>query len=226
MNQIRAFVTTTMLVIFGYMMLLNPKIAFAQQDIRPEAGKPSDPSKPFITMDEKVASANHIFIGTGRRIYFINQQFKEVAYEEAFKPSKYSTYAILEITVDRTLYSTIQSAPKIALLLVEGGKEKFGDQPIGYDQTVTAYINRSGIYFGEVQTDQIRVDGGNGRPTKVVGEITLHRFGVPYVIAGPKENPLPLTYLQETVQAVNRRIEKEREKVVPAKPMKAIKDRR
>ena len=65
------------------------------------------------------------------------------------------------------------------------------------------------VFFGQMQTNQIRIEEPNGS-VRTVGSITLHRFVVYDAIEGPNENPLPLSYLPETLAAVERRIEREK----------------
>lgn len=45
-----------------------------------DQGRPLPPPKPFITMSEKVADANHIFVGIGTRIYFVDKHAREVPF--------------------------------------------------------------------------------------------------------------------------------------------------
>ena len=109
------------------MMVGSLPSAHAQLEISPPAGKPLPPRKPLISMDEKVAMADHIFIGTGGRIYYVDKLYREVDYELANTLGRYSVSAILELEVERTLYPLAKSAPKIARLLVNGSKEPLGD---------------------------------------------------------------------------------------------------
>ena len=58
------------------MMVGSLPSAHAQLEISPPAGKPLPPRKPLITMGEKVAMADHIFIGTGGRIYYVDKLYR------------------------------------------------------------------------------------------------------------------------------------------------------
>ena len=197
-------------VVAGHTAYLNSSAALAQQDARPSAGMPLPPPKPFVTMDEKVAMANHIFIGTARRIYFVDHLFKEISYEQAARmPQSLTRSAILEIDVDRTLYEQKNLRPRTALMFASISKEPFGDQLSSYVQLEAKFVDKPGLFFSQVQTDKIRVDVPN-EPSKVVGEITLHRFIESYAVDGPKANPLSLSYLQDTVAAIQRRREHEK----------------
>lgn len=195
--------------------LLSGSSVFAQANVNPQKSKPADLEKPFVTMDEKVAMANHIFIGAGRRIYFQDCLRKEVSYDSACSPSRYSVSAMLELEVIKTLYVDFPKSITTALIPINGAREPFGNQPSGYDSAVIRYMSGPALYFGKVQTDQIRVDVAEG-PSKIVGEITLHRFIEPYAVDGPKANPLPLTYLKEAVDAINRRVEGEKRQATAA----------
>lgn len=197
-------------VVAGHAAFLHPSASLAQQEVRPAAGRPMPPPVPFVTMDEKVAAANHIFIGMGKRIYYISCAGNEVSsIEKACGSDPWSKDARLEIEVIRELYIDFDKPLPVALIGVNGAIEPFGSQPSGYDATVKRYMSGVAIYFGDVQTDPIRVKVPNG-PSKIVGEITLHRFIKPFAVNGPIANPLPLTYLQEVVATVARRVERER----------------
>ena len=61
--RINPILAVLALSIFG-----NGETAFAQQPQPPSAGRPVEPIPTLLTMNQKVAMANHIFIGTGKRV--------------------------------------------------------------------------------------------------------------------------------------------------------------
>ena len=179
---------------------------FAQQPQAPSAGRPVEPIAKLLTMDQKVAMANHIFIGTGTRVYFIDRFYKEVAYEDAFSSTKSdSKSAIIEIEVSRNLYpqTTIH---KVARFYTVSSLVPFGGE-VDFDKLRVKYVGKPMIYFTNAYVENIHDFEKNRAP--IVGRIPMHQFVVTLAISGPTANPLPLLEIQEVMQAVNLRIESE-----------------
>ena len=183
----------------------------AQTSITPAPGMPLlRMPKPVITMDEKVALANHIFIGFGKNIHYVDCKGAKVAsIDEACGDKPYARGAIVEIEVIRELYLSFPKRMAIAITGVNGALVPFGRQPAGHDAAVKQFMSGAAIYFGIVQTDKIFENVPN-EPLKVVGEITIHRFIPSYAIEGPIDNPLPVSHLPEVVAAIARRVEREK----------------
>lgn len=179
----------------------------AQPPLSPSPGMQLPPIPKLITMDEKVAAVNHVFIGTGKRIYFIDRLYKEVPYDEAYDPTGgHSKSAILEISIDRPLYPSRRTGESAKVFVITSLITR-GEQSSEYDALTTTYIGRPGIYFTQAYIGSILDLKKEGAP--LVGTIPLHRLINARALSGPVENPLPLSQIHEVMRAVNKRIETE-----------------
>lgn len=221
MNQFRSGLRFAVLAAACALSSL-PDNALAQRDPSPEPYKPMPPRRPLLTMDQKVDMANHIFVGVGKRVYFADEVYKEVSQQDAYNPYRAGERALLEIEVEQTLYSKSPSPPKLALMPANGSTQKSAAQPSGYEAIVTRFVGVRQLFFGQMQTDQIRIDMPEG-PSKVIGQVTLHQFIVYDAIEGPNENPLSVSYLPEAMAAVERRIEREKREAADAAAKKSSK---
>ena len=190
-------------------ILGNSANTLAQQPQTPSAGRPVEPIPKLLTMDQKVAKANHIFIGTGKRIYFIDRFYKEVPFELASGTSNSRVRsAILEVEADQHLYSASDIfQANVARFFVNSSIEPFGNRPSGQDELSAKYIGKPMIYFSNASIHKIRDYSQERAP--LLGEVWLHTFATTLAVSGPTANPLPLLEIQEVMRAVNLRIESE-----------------
>lgn len=74
-----------------------------------------------------------------------------------------------------------------------------------YEIAAMKYLDKRGIFFGAAQRDRI-VDDPQRSDNRVIGEIVMYMLPNTYALAGPVENPLPMSELravQDTVRKVN-----------------------
>ena len=199
--RINPILAVLALSIFG-----NGETAFAQQPQTPSAGRPVEPIPKLLTMNQKVAMANHIFIGTGKRVYFIDRFYKEVSYEDAFSSTKSdSKSAIIEIEVSRNLFPQT-TLHKVARFYTVSSLVPFGGE-VDFDKLRVKYVGKPMIYFTNAQIENIHDFEKDRAP--IVDRIPMHSFVVTLAVSGPTANPLPLSNIQEIMQAINARIDAE-----------------
>ena len=198
-----------MLAVLALSIFGNGETAFAQQPQPPSAGRPVEPIPTLLTMNQKVAMANHIFIGTGKRVYFIDRFYKEVPFELASGASNSRVRsAILEVETDRHLYSASDIfQTNVARFFVNSSIEQFGNRLSGQDELSAKYIGKPMIYFTNAYIENIHDFEKDRAP--IVDRIPMHSFVVTLAVSGPTANPLPLSNIQEIMQAINARIDAE-----------------
>ena len=184
---------------------------------------PSQPARPIpevVTMEQKLSLSNHVFIGTGRRIYFIDRFYNEVPFEMANANSRNSTtrHALLEVDIDRNLYPrNMHGESMIAKFFVISSITGLGSAPSGQDELTARYVGRPSIYFTQMYIENIFDFERERAP--IVGTIVLHRLVATPALSGPTENPLPLSEIQEVMKVVNQRISRDASRgTAPRKP--------
>jgi len=153
----------------------------------------------FVTMDQKLAASDQVFVGVGRRIYLVDASGREIAFDERSRaaPAGEGRQAILEVAVEQELNApNAQRASGVAKFLLEAPSGA-GAKPPTYDELAGRFIGRKGIYFARRQLPAAGQAGAAGGA----------RAALPMLLAlvntparrGPVDNPLPITEL-ETVR--------------------------
>lgn len=153
----------------------------------------------FVTMDQKLAASDQVFVGVGRRIYLVDAGGREIAFDARSRaaPAGEGRQAILEVAVEQELNAPNgQRASGVAKFLLEA-PSGVGAQPPTYDELADRFIGRKGIYFARRQLPAAGQAGAAGGA----------RAALPMLLAlvntparrGPVDNPLPITEL-ETVR--------------------------
>lgn len=146
----------------------------------------------FVTMDQKLAASDQVFVGTGRRIYFVDGSGREV-------PAGDGRQAILEVGVEQELNApNAQRASGVAKFLLEA-PTGIGVKPATYDELAARHIGKKGIYFARRQLPP----GGDSAAagTRAALPMLLSLVNTP-ARRGPVDNPLPITELQTVMNAL------------------------
>ena len=143
----------------------------------------------FVTMDQKLAASDQVFVGTGRRIYFLDGSGRETSAGDGRQ-------AILEVGVEQELNApNAQRASGVAKFLLEAPVGA-GAKPPTYDELVARHIGKKGIYFARRQLP----------PGGAAGQIAAQPMLLSLVNTparrGPVDNPLPISELQTVMNAM------------------------
>lgn len=147
----------------------------------------------FVTMDQKLAASDQVFVGTGRRIYFVDGSGREVSAGDGRQ-------AILEVGVDQELNApNAQRASGVAKFLLEA-PTGIGAKPATYDELAARHIGKKGIYFARRQLPP-GSDSGAAAGTRAALPMLLSLVNTP-ARRGPVDNPLPISELQTVMNAL------------------------
>lgn len=154
----------------------------------------------FVTMDQKLAASDQVFVGVGRRIYLLDQAGREIAFDAASReaPAGAGRHAILEVVVEQELNApNAQRASGVAKVLLEAPA---GTKPPTYDELAGRFIGKKGIYFARRQLPPATGSGGAGGASAAV-PMLLALVNTP-ARRGPVDNPLPISELQTVMNAM------------------------
>jgi hypothetical protein len=170
----------------------------------PERPPPRVPDR--VTLDQRVAGATFIFVGEGRRIYFVNCRYEEVPYEQAAALDT-SRMAFIEIEVSTPLLPRKWTEGNKVIIPITTSAERQASGRIPYNELASRHVGRQGIYFTTrtVLHSEVSSCGSPNTPIKLGTPIDAHRLSTLPALEGPKENPLPLDYLDEVQAIINRR---------------------
>ncbi|HTE14360.1 MAG TPA: hypothetical protein VK642_04725 [Burkholderiales bacterium] len=168
-----------------------------------------------VTVDDRVAKSDFIFIGEPVRIYFADKDYKEVPYSESIvlyaSPQSGVRFrrALVEIKVDKALWDVSAKARQYVLLpLPPTAKEAAFSDKSTYEEHVTKYIGNKGIWFGRISTIEeyyeSRPDGSGAERIKLSEPVEL--FLPDYWIAKSHRvpNPTPLSHLEEVTESIRK----------------------
>lgn len=181
--------------------------AWCQVENVPPGAAPSRPVRPIpdvVTWDQKLHASEQVFIGTGQRIYFADRLGREVTFENAYSvaPGSDVRLAILEVRIDRELYSTNTEHPtKTAKFALRTSAIRYGGNQSGYEYQTEKFVGKSGIYFTKRGLETI-YELDNQRH-QVVATVLYDRLVNTPAQQGPAGNPLPLTDLPLVLEAIN-----------------------
>jgi len=147
----------------------------------------------FVTMDQKLAASDQVFVGVGRRIYLADANGRETAFDAGSReiPVGDGRQAILEVAVEQELNApNAQRASGVAKFLLTAPAGA-GAKPPTYDELAARFIGKQGIYFAR---RQLPPAGG----ARAALPMLLSLVNTP-ARRGPVDNPLPITEL-ETVR--------------------------
>ena len=141
----------------------------------------------FVTLDQRVAAADFIFVGEGRRLFFVDKQYKEVPYEQAATMHKLKA-AVIEVAVVKSLFPVAWTEGTVVLIPVATWKDSAG---------------RGGSYEKFLHRE---LAVGDGTSPRLRRRIHAHTPSTPAARVGPKDNPLDVTYLDQVIVSIEKRI--------------------
>jgi hypothetical protein len=156
----------------------------------------------FVTMDQKLAASDQVFVGVGRRIYLLDRSGREIALDGAGRESSAGDgrQAILEVAVEQELNApNAQRASGVAKFLLEA-PAGIGPKPITYDELAARHIGKKGIYFARRQLPPASESGG-AAGARAALPMLLGLVNTP-ARRGPVDNPLPISELQTVMNAM------------------------
>lgn len=181
--------------------------AWSQVENVPPGAAPSRPVRPIpeaVTFDQKLLASEQVFIGTGHRIYFADRLGREASFENAYSvvPGNDVRLAILEVRIDRELYSTnTEYSTRLAKFPLWTSTVRYGGNQSGYEYQIEKFVGKSGIYFTMRVLETI-YELDNQRH-QVVATVLYDRFVNTPAQQGPTGNPLPLTDIPLVLEAIN-----------------------
>ena len=155
-----------------------------------------------VTMDQKLAAADQVFVGIGRRIYLLDRSGREIALDAASREEVAgdSRQAILEVAVQQELNApNSQRAGGVAKFLLEA-PAGIGAKPPTYDELAARHLGKKGIYFARRQLPRAGESGGAAGQSSAQ-PMLLALVNTP-ARRGPVDNPLPITELQTVMNAM------------------------
>jgi hypothetical protein len=156
----------------------------------------------FVTMDQKLAASDQVFVGVGRRIYLLDRSGREIALDAAGREASAGDgrQAILEVAVEQELNApNSQRASGVAKFLLEA-PAGIGAKPVTYDELAARHIGKKGIYFARRQLPPASESGGAGGARAAL-PMLLSLVNTP-ARRGPVDNPLPISELQTVMNAM------------------------
>jgi hypothetical protein len=102
----------------------------------------------FVTMDQKLAASDQVFVGVGRRIYLLDRSGREIALDAAGREASAGDgrQAILEVAVEQELNApNSQRASGVAKFLLEA-PAGIGAKPVTYDELAARHIGKKGMW--------------------------------------------------------------------------------
>lgn len=116
-----------------------------------------------VSLEERVAQSRAIFVGEPMRIYFVNYQYREIAY---IRSAGYGTArnAMMVVKVQKVLHAPPGDFPSQVLVPVYTTRDVFGEGPSPYDRMVQRYVGKPAIWMGEVVTIRHYGNEKNPRP--------------------------------------------------------------
>jgi hypothetical protein len=159
-----------------------------------------------VTLEQRVKSADFIFVGVGRRIFFVDRGYNEVPVEKA--ANRYTLKAVVvEIEVLRSLYPAEWREGTTIRIPMMTSTEVQSSGTSQYMDLKSRYIGNEGIYFTRRTTiyDEVAPDN-RGVPTRLKEPIRAHALSTLPGRTGPRENPLPMKYLDQVVASIKQRL--------------------
>jgi hypothetical protein len=167
------------------------------------------PTPHQVTVDDRVAQSDLIFVGEPVRIYFVDKEYKEVPYEDSVveteDPQSHLRLrrALLEIKVNSVLWEASPKERKHVLFPLSPVAKEIGffDRSSIYEELSTKYIGHKGIWFGHTlilaEYYEIPSDGGFSKKQTMRDAVELFhpKFWVARSHRVP--NPMPLSDLEE-----------------------------
>lgn len=155
-----------------------------------------------VTMEQKLAASDQVFVGIGRRVYLRDRSGREIALGAASReaPAGDGWQAILEVAIEQELQlSNAQRAGGVANFLLEV-PAGIGAKPANYDDLAGRVIGKQAIYFARRSLPPVNESGG----------VAGHRAVLPLLLSlvstpasqGPVGNPLSITELQTVMNAM------------------------
>lgn len=156
----------------------------------------------FVTMDQKLAASDQVFVGIGRRIYFLDQNGREIAIDAAAREAAAGDgrAVVLEVSVEQELNApNSQRASGVAKFLLET-PAGIDAKPANFEELAARHIGKKAIYFARRQLP----------PAGAPGSATGARAAQPMLLSlvntparrGPVDNPLPIAELQTVLNAI------------------------
>lgn len=162
-----------------------------------------------VTLDQRVEAADFIFIGEARRVFFVDRRYREVPYEKAAQVNKVKA-AMLEVQVLKPLFPQPWPGEVTALIPLTAWKGSQPGERGSYDELVDQHVGKRGIYFTSRTEIYYELPTGDGVSNRLESRLFAHTRSTPAAQAGPKENPLALTYLEGVTTSVRKRLERTR----------------
>ena len=156
----------------------------------------------FVTMDQKLAASDQVFVGIGRRIYLLDRSGREIALDTASREANAGDgrQAILEVAVEQELNApNSQRASGVAKFLLEA-PAGIGAKPVTYEELAARHIGKKGIYFARRQLPPAGESGG-AAGARAALPMLLSLVNTP-ARRGPVDNPLPISELQTVMNAM------------------------
>lgn len=144
-----------------------------------------------VTLEQKVAASDRVFVGTAKRLYFVDRSGREIAAGGAAAPDD-GRQAILEVGIEQHLHPA--SAQKGGTAKIVLAPAPAGQSAPAADGLAGRYLGRQGIYFA-------RRVAGAGTALPLEAAVNLLALVDTPARRGPVENPLPMTELQSVMNA-------------------------
>ncbi len=155
-----------------------------------------------VTMEQKLAASDQVFVGVGRRVYLRDRTGREIAPGTAGReaPAGDGWQTILEVAIEQDLQApNAQRAGGVANFLLEV-PAGIGAKPAPYDDLVGKVIGRKAIYFARRLLPPVNESAGVAGQ-RAAPPLLLSLVSTP-ARQGPVDNPLAITELQTVMNAM------------------------